>query len=329
MDLLVLGGSGFVGRALVADGLARGWAVTTLNRGSRPPEKGVTALVGDRSLPGGLAALADREWDVVADTWSWAPSAVRDSAALLARRAGRYVYVSSRSVYTYPQPAGSDETAPVVDGHPGDDDFDDYARAKRGAELAVVDAFGNRALLARAGLILGPNEDIGRLPWWLTRIARGGEVLAPGDPGAGIQYVDARDLARWALTAAADGVGGPVNVVSPVGFATLGELLRACAAATGSTARLRWVETTTVLAAGVEPWTELPVWLPPGETHDTMHAADVSRAVATGLRSRPVAETVADTWSWLTSIGGVAPQRADRPRVGLDPEVEARILAAA
>lgn len=327
MDLLVLGGTGFVGRALVADGLRRGWNVTTFNRGTREAAAGVTALVGDRTAPGGLVALGDRRWDIVADTWSWAPSAVRASAAVLAERTGRYVYISSRSVYTYPLPAGSDETAPVVEASSADSGFDDYARAKAGAELAVTEAFGDRALLARAGLILGPHEDIGRLPWWLSRIARGGDVLAPGDPDAGIQCIDARDLAFWALTAAANDVEGPVNVVSPVGFATMGELLDACVRATRSTARLRWVESDLLLAAGVEPWTDLPAWLPRGEAHDTMHGADVSRALATGLTCRPVLETVTDTWSWLESIGGVAPQRADRPAVGLDPAMEERILA--
>ena len=152
-------------------------------------------------------------------------------------------------------------------------------------------------------------------------------MLAPGNPAAGVQLIDARDLAAWALTAAASGLGGPFNVVSPVGFATMGDLLEACVAATGSDARLRWVDAETLASAGVEPWSDLPAWLPPGEAHDTMHGADVSRAVAAGLAPRPVRETVADTWEWLRSIGGVAPHRADRPAVGLDADREARILA--
>jgi 2'-hydroxyisoflavone reductase len=156
----------------------------------------VTSLIGDRSAPGGLAALGNREWDIVADTWSWAPSAVRNSSAWLARRAGRYVYISSRSVYANPLSVGSDETAAVVEASSSDTGFDDYARAKAGAESGVTEAFGDRALLARAGLILGPHEDTGRLPWWLSRIARGGDVLAPGDPDARIQYIDARNLPR-------------------------------------------------------------------------------------------------------------------------------------
>ncbi|MET0844488.1 MAG: NAD-dependent epimerase/dehydratase family protein [Mycetocola sp.] len=327
MDLLVLGGTGFVGRALVDEGLARGWTVTTLNRGTRAPITGVTALTGDRTTPEGLAALGDRRWDVVADTWSWAPSAVRDSAAYLAERANRYVYMSSRSVYAYPAPAGADETAHLVEASSADTGYDDYARAKAGAEAGVTEAFGDRGVLLRPGLILGPHEDIGRLPWWLSRIARGGTVLAPGDPTAGIQYVDARDLARFALIAGGRGLSGPFNVVTPVGATTMGDLLGACVDATGSPAQLHWVGADTVLAAGIEPWMDLPVWLPPGDDHESMHGADVTRALDAGLTFRPVGETVADTWAWLQSIGGVAPQRADRPVVGLPPEREAALLA--
>ncbi|MEO3796510.1 NAD-dependent epimerase/dehydratase family protein [Nonomuraea sp. B10E15] len=325
MRLLVLGGTEFVGRAVVEEARALGWEVTTFNRGTHDPVPGVTALRGDRSAPDGLAALAHGEWDTVIDTWSWSPSAVRDSASLLAGRAGHYVYVSSRSVHTFPAPFGADENAPVVTGS-ADDGDGDYAKNKAGAELAAVAAFGDRALLARAGLILGPYENIGRLPWWLTRIARGGPVLAPEPRDLGVQYIDARDLAVWCLRAAEQGLGGAYNVVSPPGFTTMRELLETCVKVTGSDAELRWTPEARVLGAGIEPWTDLPIWLT-GELHDFMHGADVSRAVAAGLRVRPVEETVADTWAWLRSIGGVAPMRPDRPAVGLDPETEARVLA--
>lgn len=326
MKLLVLGGTEFVGRAFVDEALEANWEVTTLNRGTSPAPNGVAALRGDRNRIDGLSALDDGEWDVVVDTWSWAPVAVRRSATLLRDRTEHYVYVSSRSVYADPVPAGADESAPLVLANPDDEDFDDYARAKAGAELAVVEEFGVRAILARAGLIIGPRENIGRLPWWLNRIAAGGPVVAPGSPDAGIQYVDARDLAAFGLTAARNGHGGPFNVVSPVGQATMGDLLEACVQVTGSDAELRWTDTEKLLAAGVQPWMDLPVWLPPGNDHEAMHQGDVSKAVGAGLRIRPLAETVADTWSWLQSIGGVAPQREDRPRVGLDAERESAIL---
>ncbi|MFD6090896.1 NAD-dependent epimerase/dehydratase family protein [Oerskovia sp. NPDC060338] len=326
--LLVLGGTEFVGRAVVDDALARGWDVTMFHRGTRDAPPGVRDLRGDRSAVGGLDALAAGEWDVAVDTWSWAPSAVRDAARLLDDRVGRYVYVSSRSVYTYPTGAGLAEDAPVVEASPDDGADVDYARAKRGGELAVEESFGHRAILARAGLILGPWENVGRLPWWLQRVARGGPVLAPGPRELPLQYVDARDLAAFVLDATEQGLSGPFNVVSPSGHATMGELLDACVAATGSDAELRWTAPDVIEAAGIAPWTELPVWLPPGELHDTLHRGDVSRAIAAGLRNRPVEETVADTWAWLqTRPDGGAPQRADRPRVGLDPDKEARALA--
>ncbi|MFD3454995.1 NAD-dependent epimerase/dehydratase family protein [Streptomyces sp. NPDC058691] len=328
MNVLILGGTEFVGRAVAEEALTRGERVTVFHRGRHSPPPGVTALHGDRGAEGGLAALARGEWDVVVDTWSGAPSAVRDTARLLADRAGRYAYVSSRSVYTYPAAAGLDEDGPVVDASPGDGADVDYARAKRGGELAADEAFGDRALLLRAGLILGPYENIGRLPWWLTRIARGGPVLAPGPRDLPLQYIDARDLAAFTLDAAAAGLGGAYNLVSPSGHTTTGELLDTCVAVTGGEADLRWAEPSAVLAAGIEPWTELPVWLPPGELYDTLHTGDVSRALAAGLRCRPVGETVADTWSWLRSLGGVAPQRPDRPAVGLPPEKEEAALKA-
>ncbi|MFE3943582.1 reductase [Streptomyces sp. NPDC059118] len=336
----MLGGTEFVGRAITEAALARGWDVTVFHRGRHAPPAGVSELLGDRTTEGGLAALAGDgagagegpdggyAWDLVVDTWSGAPSAVRDAARLLADRAARYAYVSSRSVYEQPVPDGLPEEGPVVAGASPDAGGDvSYALAKRGGELAALDAFGDRALLARAGLILGPWENIGRLPWWLLRIARGGPVLAPGTPDLMLQYIDVRDLAQWLLDAARSGLHGPYNLVSRSGHATMGQLLEACVRATGSDAELRWTPAERILAAGVEPWSDLPVWLPPGEVYDAIHRGDVGRAYATGLRCRPVEETVADTWKWLEELVGEPPQRPDRPAVGLDPGVEAELLA--
>ncbi|MET7684485.1 NAD-dependent epimerase/dehydratase family protein [Streptomyces sp. NPDC005423] len=328
MRLLVLGGTEFVGRAVVTAALGRGWEVTVLNRGRHEAPPGVRALRGDRTASDGLAALAGTEWDAVVDTWSAAPRAVHDAARLLAGRAGRYVYVSSCSVYAWAPPAGYTEEAPVVAGAEPDADRTDYARDKRGGELAALGAFGaERSLFVRAGLILGPHENIGRLPWWLGRIARGGPVLAPGPRELPLQYVDVRDLAAWALGAVERELSGPYNLIGPPGLATMGSLLDACVNVTRGAAELRWTAPRTVLDAGIEPWTQLPVWVPPdSEEHHALHSADVSRALATGLRCRPVTETVADTWSWLRENGGTAPLRDGRPPVGLDPAVEARAL---
>ncbi|MGC9541076.1 SDR family oxidoreductase [Streptomyces sp. UG1] len=332
MRLLMLGGTEFAGRAVVEAALGRGWEVTVFHRGRHEPVAGVRSLHGDRTAPDGLAALAEHtgEWDAVVDTWSAAPRAVRDSARLLRGRAGRYVYVSSRSVYAWAPPAGYTEDAPLVEGAEAGAEESDYARDKLGGELGAVEGFGaDRSVLVRAGLILGPYENVGRLPWWLGRIARGGPVLAPGPRDLPLQYVDVRDLAQWVLGAVERELSGPYNLTGPRGHTTMGELLDACVAVTGSDAELRWTGPEVILDAGIEPWTQLPVWVPPGsDLHDALHGSDVSRAVAAGLRCRPVEETVADTWRWLKDIGDTAPMRPDRTAKGLDPEVEAQVLAA-
>lgn len=322
--LLVLGGTRFVGRAIVAEGLARGWEVTALNRGvtGRLPA-GTTSLLADRASPGDLdRALGDHTWDIAVDTWADAPIVASTAAWALTGRTRRYGYLSSSSVYTW----GShiDETSPVVEGDPLGEDGD-YAALKRGAELGVVDAFPD-ALLARAGLILGPHEDIGRLPWWLDRISRGGRVVAPGRPGRPLQYVDARDLATWLLSGLSGELTGPVDVISRSGHATTARLLESCVAVTGSDAELVWVDETDLQAAGVEPWTQLPCWVPESEEFDGFLEADTSLAAATGLICRPVRDTVADTWAWLQRDGMPA-QRPDRPVHALPPDLEERLLS--
>ncbi|MFD6419981.1 NAD-dependent epimerase/dehydratase family protein [Streptomyces sp. NPDC060194] len=328
--ILVLGGTDFAGRAVAEAAVARGWEVTVFHRGSGPAPEGVAALHGDRLADGGLKELAEAadDWDAVIDTWSAAPRVVRDSARLLKERVRRYVYVSSISVHTWPIPAGHDESAPVVDGDP-DADTTDYAADKRGAELAVLREFGEeRSVLGRAGLILGPYENVGRLPWWLGRMARGGPVLAPGPRELPLSLIDVRDMAEWLLDAAVrDDVSGAYNLVSPKGHTTTEEFLDAVVRTSGAPdVELRWLTPEQIEAAGIGAWVELPVWTPPGEMHDAMHDADVSRALAAGLRCRPVAETVADTWAWLESVGGTAPRRSDRNAKGLDPAKEAAAL---
>ncbi|MFJ6949220.1 NAD-dependent epimerase/dehydratase family protein, partial [Streptomyces wuyuanensis] len=329
MRLLVLGGTEFVGRAVVEAALARDWQVTVFHRGRHEAPAGVRVLHGDRVTPDGLGALSEGEWDVVVDTWSAAPSAVLASARLLADRVGHYVYVSSRSVYAWPPAAGLDEDGPLVEGAAADAGATDYAHDKRGGELAVTEAFGaDRSLLVRAGLILGPWENVGRLPWWLNRVASGGPVPAPGPRDLPVQFIDVRDLAGWTLDAAEKRLTGPFNLVSPPGHTTMGELLEACVRATGSAAELRWLDEGTIAAAGVEPWTDLPIWIPRGELYDAIHDANVSRARAAGLHCRPAGETVADTWAWLRELGGTPPQRPDRAPVGLSPAQESALLGA-
>jgi 2'-hydroxyisoflavone reductase len=327
MNLLVLGGTGFVGRTVIDEALRRGHHVTALNRGHKPAPRGVTARIGDRLHPDGLAALGDDTFDAVVDTWSAAPHAVHTAARTLRGRAHHYTYVSSRSVYTGDGPPPLTEHAAVVDADPHAGSTT-YAADKRGGELAT-EAFDGPVLLARAGLILGPHEDIGRLPWWLHRLHRGGPTLAPGPADLPVQYIDARDLAGFLLDAADRRRTGPYNLVSPPGHTTMGELLTTANAVTGGHADLRWTDPDTILAAGIEPWTDLPIWLPPGPDHDHMHRGDVTRALRAGLRCRPAADTITDTWAWLRTLDGPPPHRPDRPAVGLHPDTEAGLLSAA
>lgn len=324
MRLLVLGGTRFVGRAVVQDALSRGWEVTALHRGvtgALPAD--VRVLLADRADPGALsAALGKGRWDAVVDTWSGAPRVASDAACLLAERADRYAYVSSGSVYVWGRHV--DERSPLVEGHPQAVDGD-YSALKRGAELGVLTAFPD-ALLVRAGLILGPHEDIGRLPWWLQRVARGGPVVAPGRPDRPLQYVDVRDLATWLLTAVDTGLSGPFDVISRSGHATTAQLLEACVDATGSGAQLAWVSEEELAAAGVQPWTHLPCWAPESGDFAGFLEVDTTRAADAGLHCRPVIDTVVDTWAWMQQQP-LPPQRVDRDVHGLPSALEHQLLS--
>lgn len=328
MDVLVLGGTHHVGRCVVEQALARGHSVTTLNRGvSGPPASGARALHADRLSRASVAeALGSLTWDAVVDTWSGPAAAVRDAAEELAGRAEHFCYVSSISVYRWPIPLGVDESGPVVDADPSSPDSGDYAVCKRGGELAALEAFGEeRCLVARPGLILGPYERVGRLPWWLRRLERGGRVLSPGPRNRPLQYIDGRDLAAWILTSVQRGLGGTFNTVSESGHTSMGELLETALAVTGSRAELVWVPPSVIEEAGIAPWTELPIWLPPEGEAAALHASDVSAALAHGLTCRHVAETVSATWSWLQAEGD--PPALSVGTIGLARDREEAVLA--
>ena len=332
MQLLVIGGTSFLGRAAVVEALSRGWAVTTFNRGvSGPDLEGVEPLRGDRADPSALGQLEDRRFDVVVDTCGFVPRVVGRSARALAESGAHYVFVSSISATTTwpgrPTPEGLDGLPCSADAGPDDGG---YGELKAGCERAVAEVFGQSSTVARAGLIIGPHENVGRLPWWLERIARGGEVLAPGDPDEPMQLVDARDLAAFLLDCGDHRIGGTFNATARRGNATFGSWLTDCVEATGSVATLTWVPDDLLLEHGVEPWTELPLWMPkglPGEDNgDHVWDSDASLAAAAGLRPRPVRESVADTWAWMQRSGRPEP-RPDRPLPGLPPELEAQLLA--
>ena len=323
-SVLVLGGGSFVGGALVRNALARGWRVTCLTRGRRPLPAGAESVVADRLDADAMReALAPLAPDLVVDTWAGAPSAVVTSARALAGTTCRYGYVSSRSVYAA-WPDGADETAAVVAADP-DAGSTGYAADKRGAELAAERELGAaRVVHLRGGAILGPGENYGRIPWWLSRLARGGPTLAPGPPELPLQYVDVRDLAAFAWDGLAAGLGGPVDVVSPSGHTTMGEFLTRARAVTGAHAELVWADPDWLLERGVTPWREIPIWAPRGHPAGGLHTSDTTRAQGAGLTCRPVGETIADSWA---SIGrGETPAEPVVAGLGMEPAVEARLL---
>jgi 2'-hydroxyisoflavone reductase len=336
MRLLIIGGTSFLGRATAVEALRRGDTVTTFNRGTSAPDvEGVEPLRGDRADDVALEQLAGREFDGVVDTCGFVPRVVGQATRLLAGTVGHYVYVSSVSASgSWPgEVAHDDDEGPPCASDAGPDDGD-YGVLKRGCERAVTEVFGDRSTVARAGLILGPHENVGRLTWWLSRMARGGEVLAPGDPDRAMQLIDARDLAAYLLDSVQTRRSGTYNVTAQTGNATMGSWLTDAAEATGADARLSWVDDAFLLAHDVEIWTELPLWSP---ADDGPHVwdADATGAARTGLVCRPVRDTVRDTWAWMQAAAVAPTDELGRfggsrngGQNGMDPAREKEILAA-
>jgi len=311
LRVLLLGGPRFLGLAVSEAALTRGHELTFFNRGQTNPElyPDVERLHGDRD--GELQPLLGREWDAVVDTSGYVPRVVGASASLLGPAVGRYVFVSSISVYA-DLAAPVDESSPV--GTLEDetieemgDSYENYGPLKALCERVVEDAFGERALVIRPGLIGGPHDPTGRLTYWPHRVARGGEMLAPGPPERLVQFIDVRDLGDWIVRLLEDGEGGVFNATCP-GVAW-SELVDG--------AHVTWVDDAFLTEHGVGEWMELPLWVASPEWSG-IHRADVSRAVAAGLRFRPVEETMRDTYSDASLVDGV----------GLTPEREAELLAA-
>jgi 2'-hydroxyisoflavone reductase len=331
MDVLVLGGSVFLGRAVVSEALALGADVTVFNRGrSGTTPSGATQLHGDRTDPAALEQLRGRHFDVVVDTCGYVPSDVALSADLLAKSAEHYAFVSSINAYpAWPetvdyQARGAHTGDPDAgrDDVPADlDPAQSYGWLKVGCESAVARAFGaDRCANLRAGSIVGPHDGkVGRLPWWIDRVARGGEVLVPGAPDAPIALIDARDLARFALSGAA----GTFEAPGPSERDTRADLIATCLAATGSDATFTYVDDPWLAEQDVQSWTEIPLWAPDAEAPGVFrhHSADAERA---GLTWRPLAETVADTWAWQRASDWTAAEMTP----GLAPDREKELLAA-
>ena len=325
MRILVLGGTRFLGRAFVEAARERGHALTLFNRGRTNPElhAGVERLTGDRD--GGLSALAGRTWDAVMDPSGFFPRVVGASARALAESAGRYLFVSSISVYAEPFARGGDESAPLARlADPAVEDIGggNYGGLKALCEERVRDAFGERALVVRPGLIVGPHDTTDRFPYWPRRLARGGEVLAPGSPGAPTQFIDARDLAAWMLALLERGVAGTFNATGPATPLTLGECLERIRGAVGAGARLTWVSEEFLKAQGVEPWMEMPLWV--HEADQGFETTSIARALAQGLAFRPLEESARDTLAWERSLA----RDTRPPSPALTAGREAELLAA-
>jgi 2'-hydroxyisoflavone reductase len=333
--LLVLGGTRFVGHAVVTAALRRGWEVTTFNRGlSGDDVVGVSAVRGDRTRAGDIAGLAEAGlwWDAVVDTSGFVPRDVLAGCQRLEPVSGRYVFVSTVSVYrgwpVEPLSEASEVLYCPPDAGPdyGEDTEDGptrYGYQKSGCELAATTTFGpGRSTILRPGVVLGPRETVGRLPWWLGRVSTGGRVLAPGMPDRSIQPVDVRDLADFALRMASVGIAGTYNVTAPEGRETFGGMLGACAGVTGSDAEFVWVPDDYLLSRGVRQWSEMPLW----RTFPGVWQLDSTAAAAEGLSARPLAATVADTWSWMQE-GDVLPDDQRAGEIGISRRREEEILS--
>lgn len=316
MRLLVLGGPRFLGRAVADAALERGHELTFFNRGRTNPGLYPEAerLQGDRT--GDLSALRGRHWDAVIDHCGFLPAVVRASAETLAE-CGLYCFVSSVSVYADFGAPVDEESAVAELGDLSADEMtnESYGALKALSEDAVRDVFGERALVVRPGLIVGPHDPTGRFTYWPHRVARGGEVLAPGPPDRQTQVVDVRDLGAWMVELCERRVAGTYNATHP--GITWEHLLDTCRTVTGADATVTWMTDDFLVEQGVGQWLELPLWLT-GPENAYADRVDVGRAVAAGLRFRPLEETVR----------GALEQAATTEAVGLEPERERELLAA-
>lgn len=323
MRILIFGGTNFLGRHTAAAALERGHEVTLFHRGQTNPGLFPDAeeILGDREHD--LALLAGREWDAVIDVPGYVPRIVRASAQALAGHVKHYAFISTISVYdSIPEP-GMDESAPVGQlPEPSEDVQKYYGQLKALCEDEVRAAFPDAALVIRPGLIVGPFDPTDRFSYWPIRIARGGEVLAPGDPDRQVQVIDARDLANWTVDCVERGTTGTFNATGPATRLTMREMLEACREGTASDATFTWVDESFLEAEGVGPWMEVPLWLPASDT-DTrgMLAVSIDRAVNAGLTFRPLAETARDTLAWHRSRPAGTQLKA-----GLQPEREHELL---
>ena len=319
MRLLIFGGTRFVGRHLVESALARGHAITLFNRGQSNPDlfPQVEQLRGDRATD--LSLLGDRAWDAVIDTCGYLPRVARMSAQALVER---YIFISTVSVYAEDNPPGMDEDSPLAtlkDESVEEITGETYGGLKVLCEKVVAEAYPDRALIVRPGLIVGPHDPTDRFTYWPWRVAQGGEVLAPGNPDQPVQIIDARDMARWIVHMVEAKRAGIFNAVGPDYALTTRRMLEACVAVCNPQSGLTWVGEAFLLEHKVEPWSEIPIWLP--EKESALFTCSNARAIGAGLKFRPIEETIRDTLAWART-------RPDNHawRAGMTAEREAELL---
>ena len=334
LRIVILGGTGFTGPHQVRYALARGHHVTLFNRGRQPrawPGE-VVELTGDRNT-GDLKALESGDWDVCIDNPTTLPFWVRDAGRALRDRVRHYVFISTISVYAANDKA-DDESAAVLP-YAGADAMAEtmetfgrnagelYGPLKAFSEQEARRQFGERTTVIRPGLIVGPGDETDRFTYWPVRLARGGDVVAPGDGSDPVQFIDARDLAEWTIRIAETRTAGTFNATGPAQPLSMREMLAGIAAAVRSEARIVWVPADFLDAQQVSAWNDLPVWVPGQGESAGFARRDIRRALAAGLAFRPLATTAADTLAWFREQ---PPARQAKLRSGLAAEREAALL---
>jgi 2'-hydroxyisoflavone reductase len=332
--LLILGGTRFLGPALVNAATAKGWTITLFNRGKSDPTifPDLEQIHGDRNTDD-VKMLGGRKWDAVIDTSGYFPKQVRSAAAVLGPNVGQYVFISSISAYRLPMKAGLDESAPIATLPPGTDvDAIDkvtegnYGALKYLCEVEAGKAWPKRALNIRPGYIVGIRDGSDRFTYWPVRVEKGGEVLVPGRPSDPIQFIDVRDLGDWTIRMVEAGTCGTWHATGPKERLGMGPFLEAVKRATGSNATFTWVDekAMTELKLNVDGG-DFPIWASPTGEEGGASDVSVARALKAGLTFRPLESTVKETLSWWKTL---PEKRRAELRAGITPEREVAALAA-
>jgi len=323
MKILIIGGTRFLGRHLVESALARGHEVTLFNRGKSNPDlfDQIQTIRGDREKD--LDQISGT-YDAVIDTCGYVPRIVRMSAEALKDKARSYVFISSISVYDGFSKIGINESDPV--GKIADETIEEitgesYGPLKALCEKAAQDVFGDRALIVRPGLIVGPHDPTDRFTYWPVRVARGSDVLVPENPNVPIQIIDVRDLADFIIELIQQDVFGVFNATGPEYELTLGAMFEACKQVSGSDANFKWASVEFLEKNKVAPWSDMPVWVPDAPEDAGFSRVDISKAIRAGLKFSPLETTIRDTLEWEKSRPNDHEWRA-----GLKPEREKELL---